>query len=315
MSVLQHELQHVLEYATGELSVLRYVIWPPNWRYGYWLGPDSHWKDFGRTAGLHRRAPVADRSRADGRCGWGRAPSARDPVGACARFEVTAAGVGLSLASASGESAMRVLVPGLAIVAMTTGGSLAHAGSFCNAVTRISANASAGFTALRGPADAAAHTSSFDVYKARVSLPGARPAVSRRSRRKRGSVRRATACEFPSSAKPEAERWRGWRSRSRDASARTSLIRRRWPARKVPLSASPPTRSATTFRPRARTATPGREIITVGVQLARRAATAGGLFLVAARRRHLESCLWQGAPTAQCSGTQMKQPHLDSPCA
>ena len=32
MAVLQHELQHVLEYATGELSVLRYVIWLPNWR-------------------------------------------------------------------------------------------------------------------------------------------------------------------------------------------------------------------------------------------------------------------------------------------
>jgi hypothetical protein len=56
MSVLQHELQHVLEYATGEFSVLRYVIWPPNWRYGYWLGPDSRWKDFG----AEQRASIAE---------------------------------------------------------------------------------------------------------------------------------------------------------------------------------------------------------------------------------------------------------------
>jgi hypothetical protein len=56
MAVLQHELQHVLEYATGELSVLRYVIWPPNWRYGYWLGPDSRWTDFG----AEQRASIAE---------------------------------------------------------------------------------------------------------------------------------------------------------------------------------------------------------------------------------------------------------------
>jgi hypothetical protein len=47
MAMLQHELQHVLEYAAGELSVLRYAVWPPNWRYGYWLGPESRWRDFG----------------------------------------------------------------------------------------------------------------------------------------------------------------------------------------------------------------------------------------------------------------------------
>ncbi len=47
MAVLQHELQHVLEFATGELSALRYVVWPGNWRYGYDLKPGAAWRDFG----------------------------------------------------------------------------------------------------------------------------------------------------------------------------------------------------------------------------------------------------------------------------
>ena len=47
MAVLQHELQHVLEFATGELGVVRYALWPPNWLYSYELGPNARWKDFG----------------------------------------------------------------------------------------------------------------------------------------------------------------------------------------------------------------------------------------------------------------------------
>jgi hypothetical protein len=47
MAVLQHELQHVLEYATGELSVARYVAAPRNWTYGYRLTSASRWRDFG----------------------------------------------------------------------------------------------------------------------------------------------------------------------------------------------------------------------------------------------------------------------------
>ncbi|HUO21044.1 MAG TPA: hypothetical protein VMU59_00825 [Caulobacteraceae bacterium] len=47
MAVLQHELQHVLEFATGELSVLRYITRPNNWRYEYRIGPGSRWRDFG----------------------------------------------------------------------------------------------------------------------------------------------------------------------------------------------------------------------------------------------------------------------------
>jgi hypothetical protein len=47
MAVLQHELQHVLEFATGELNVLRYAIDPRNWIYGYRLLSGRSWNDFG----------------------------------------------------------------------------------------------------------------------------------------------------------------------------------------------------------------------------------------------------------------------------
>lgn len=47
MSVLQHELQHVLEFASGELSIAGYALLPFNWRYGYHLTPDTRWSDLG----------------------------------------------------------------------------------------------------------------------------------------------------------------------------------------------------------------------------------------------------------------------------
>jgi hypothetical protein len=47
MAVLQHELQHVLEFASGELSLAGYALLPFNWRYGYSLGPDTRWTDLG----------------------------------------------------------------------------------------------------------------------------------------------------------------------------------------------------------------------------------------------------------------------------
>ena len=47
MSVLQHELQHVLEFATGELSILGYALLPFNWTYRYRLGPDTAWRGLG----------------------------------------------------------------------------------------------------------------------------------------------------------------------------------------------------------------------------------------------------------------------------
>ncbi|MDB5453590.1 MAG: hypothetical protein JWO33_2168 [Caulobacteraceae bacterium] len=47
MAVLQHELQHVLEYRTGALHPLRYALSPRNWRYGYHLHEDAEWRAFG----------------------------------------------------------------------------------------------------------------------------------------------------------------------------------------------------------------------------------------------------------------------------
>ncbi len=47
MAQLQHELQHVLEFACGELSAAGYALRPRNWRYGYQLSPASEWRRFG----------------------------------------------------------------------------------------------------------------------------------------------------------------------------------------------------------------------------------------------------------------------------
>jgi hypothetical protein len=47
MSTLQHELHHVLEFATGELTRAGYVVRPSNWIYRYELGPGARWRNFG----------------------------------------------------------------------------------------------------------------------------------------------------------------------------------------------------------------------------------------------------------------------------
>jgi hypothetical protein len=47
MSVLQHELQHVLEFADGTLSRFSYVARPRNWIYPYRLRPGATWDTFG----------------------------------------------------------------------------------------------------------------------------------------------------------------------------------------------------------------------------------------------------------------------------
>ena len=47
MSILQHELQHVLEFRTGALTIVSYVLWPPNWRYGYRLTDATRWTMLG----------------------------------------------------------------------------------------------------------------------------------------------------------------------------------------------------------------------------------------------------------------------------
>ena len=60
MAVLQHELQHVLEFATGELSTWRYAFNPRNWGYDFELKPDSRWTRLRRrSARRHRRGVLA----------------------------------------------------------------------------------------------------------------------------------------------------------------------------------------------------------------------------------------------------------------
>lgn len=55
-ATLQHELQHVLEYATGELSGLGYLTRPAHWRYAYALDDASRWSQFG----AEQRASIAE---------------------------------------------------------------------------------------------------------------------------------------------------------------------------------------------------------------------------------------------------------------
>jgi len=56
MAVLQHELQHLLDYAEGRLSALGYVLNARDWRYGYVLAPGLTWDDLG----AEQRASVAE---------------------------------------------------------------------------------------------------------------------------------------------------------------------------------------------------------------------------------------------------------------
>ena len=57
MAILQHELQHVLDFATGRLSSLGYLCLPKNWTYRLPL-PD-HW-DW-RRLGAEQRAVLAEK--------------------------------------------------------------------------------------------------------------------------------------------------------------------------------------------------------------------------------------------------------------
>jgi hypothetical protein len=47
MATLQHELQHVLEYRSGELTPLGYALRPRNWRYHYAIDSQADWRSFG----------------------------------------------------------------------------------------------------------------------------------------------------------------------------------------------------------------------------------------------------------------------------
>ena len=51
MALLQHELQHVLEFASGELSAVGYALNPHNWRYGYTLDGTSAGGGSGPSSG------------------------------------------------------------------------------------------------------------------------------------------------------------------------------------------------------------------------------------------------------------------------
>jgi hypothetical protein len=56
MALLQHELQHVLDYRTGWLTAARYLAGPRHWRYGYELAPETAWD----ALGAEQRAMVAE---------------------------------------------------------------------------------------------------------------------------------------------------------------------------------------------------------------------------------------------------------------
>lgn len=56
MAVLQHELQHVLEFAEGALSPLGYLISPRNWTYRWTLTDPLDWS----RLGAEQRASVAE---------------------------------------------------------------------------------------------------------------------------------------------------------------------------------------------------------------------------------------------------------------
>jgi hypothetical protein len=56
MAVLQHELQHILDFAEGHLSVAGYLLLPRNWRYGWRLSDDLTWD----RLGAEQRASMAE---------------------------------------------------------------------------------------------------------------------------------------------------------------------------------------------------------------------------------------------------------------
>jgi len=62
MSILQHELQHVLDFATGWLTAVRYLTHPRHWTYRWRLPDDASagggaWDAFG----AEQRASIAER--------------------------------------------------------------------------------------------------------------------------------------------------------------------------------------------------------------------------------------------------------------
>jgi hypothetical protein len=56
MAILQHELQHILDFAEGRLTVLSYLLLPRNWRYRWELSDCRSWD----RLGAEQRASVAE---------------------------------------------------------------------------------------------------------------------------------------------------------------------------------------------------------------------------------------------------------------
>lgn len=56
MAVLQHELQHILDFAEGRLTVPGYLLLPHNWTYRWDLGDGLGWD----RLGVEQRASMAE---------------------------------------------------------------------------------------------------------------------------------------------------------------------------------------------------------------------------------------------------------------
>ncbi|HLZ85303.1 MAG TPA: hypothetical protein VKQ54_17205 [Caulobacteraceae bacterium] len=56
MAVLQHELQHVLDFASGWLTAFRYLTCTRHWTYRWRLSEGSHWDAYG----AEQRASIAE---------------------------------------------------------------------------------------------------------------------------------------------------------------------------------------------------------------------------------------------------------------
>lgn len=57
MAILQHELQHVLDFATGWLTALGYLTHPRHWTYRWRLSDGAAWE----ALGAEQRASIAER--------------------------------------------------------------------------------------------------------------------------------------------------------------------------------------------------------------------------------------------------------------
>ena len=69
MAVLQHELQHILDFAEGRLTVLGYLLLPHNWRYRWKLSDCVSWDRLGaeQRASMAEALWEAERSSTEGR--------------------------------------------------------------------------------------------------------------------------------------------------------------------------------------------------------------------------------------------------------